>query len=76
MARSGRGISDEPSGQFGEVEPDEFPEGKVPEEDYYNVPPIIPGTASEPSMDRWVLRGSLVPGLHSLTFSLLSGCIR
>ena len=33
------GISDEPSGAFGEIEPDEFPEGKVPDEDYYHMPP-------------------------------------
>jgi hypothetical protein len=35
------GISDEPEGQFGEVEPSEFPGGQVPNEDYYNFPPIF-----------------------------------
>lgn len=35
------GISDTPEGKFGEVEPDEFSEGKVPNEDYYNFPPIF-----------------------------------
>lgn len=35
------GISSDPEGQYGEVEPDEFPEGKVPNEDYYNFPPIF-----------------------------------
>jgi hypothetical protein len=34
------GISDTPEGKYGEVEPDEFPEGKVPNEDYYNFPPL------------------------------------
>ena len=34
------GISDTPEGQYGEVEPNEFPEGKVPNEDYYDVPPL------------------------------------
>ena len=36
------GISDDPQGEFGEVEPDNFPGGKVPNEDYYNFPPILP----------------------------------
>ena len=36
------GISDEPSGEFGEVEPDEFPGGEVPDEFYKHIPPIIP----------------------------------
>jgi hypothetical protein len=35
------GISSTPEGQHGEVDPDEFPEGKVPNEDYYNFPPIF-----------------------------------
>ena len=34
------GISDEPQGQYGEVEPNNFPEGVIPDEDYYFVPPI------------------------------------
>lgn len=34
------GISNEPKGQFGEVEPSEFSGGQVPNEDYYNFPPI------------------------------------
>ena len=36
------GISSTPEGQYGEVEPDEFSEGKVPNEDYYDFPPIVP----------------------------------
>lgn len=36
------GISDDPQGEFGEVNPDDFPEGKVPNPDYYNFPPIVP----------------------------------
>lgn len=54
------GISDDPSGQYGEVEPDEFPEGKVPEEDYYNVPPIL--SNRERAFDGQMgLSGKLVP---------------
>lgn len=34
------GISSTPEGQYGEIEPDEFPGGQVPNEDYYNFPPI------------------------------------
>lgn len=35
------GISSTPEGQFGEIEPSEFPSGQVPSEDYYNFPPIF-----------------------------------
>lgn len=35
------GISDDPQGEFGEVEPDDFPGGQVPNEDFYNIPPIL-----------------------------------
>lgn len=36
------GISDTPEGHYGEIEPSEFPEGKVPNEDYYSFPAIVP----------------------------------
>jgi hypothetical protein len=35
------GISDTPEGQYGEVEPSEFPEGQVPNDDYFNFPPVF-----------------------------------
>src|SRR5208282_6035943 len=56
------GISDEPEGHFGEVAPEEFPEGKVPEEDYYNVPPI-PGNHERGFSGQMRLHGSLKPKL-------------
>lgn len=34
------GISDNPAGQYGEIEPSDFAGGKVPDEDYFNFPPI------------------------------------
>lgn len=54
------GISDEPSGKFGEVEPDDFPEGKVPDEDYYNVPPNL-GNRERAFDGQMGFHGSLVP---------------
>lgn len=54
------GISDEPSGEFGEIEPDEFPEGIVPDEFYRHYPPVIPDhrRAFDAPMG---VRGSLSP---------------
>jgi len=57
------GISDDPEGQYGEVEPSEFPEGKVPEADYYNFPPVVP--FHRHAFDAGIsLGGSLVPVWH------------
>lgn len=54
------GISDTPEGQYGEIEPSEFPGGQVPNEDYYNLPPIREDShrAFDAGMS---MRGSLVP---------------
>ncbi len=54
------GISNSPQGEFGEVNPDDFPEGKVPNEDYYNVPPNL-GNRTRAFDGQMGLRASLVP---------------
>jgi len=57
------GISSNPEGQYGEVEPDEFSEGKVPNEDYYNFPPIF-GERRRAFDAGMSLEGLLVPVWH------------
>ncbi len=54
------GISATPEGQYGEVAPEDFPGGKVPDLDYFNFPPKL-GNRERAFDAQAGLAGSLVP---------------